>query len=73
MLHGGPGHVRGPGHHSIVTGPDGRDWVVYHAWNEAMTVRQLCVDPLRWTPSGPRCTPTDAPQKAPVGRVKVGR
>ena len=64
VLHGIPGHVRGPGHHSIVEGPDGRDWVVYHAWNEAMTVRQLCIDPLDWTPDGPRCTPTDTPQPA---------
>ncbi|AHG88022.1 glycoside hydrolase family 43 [Gemmatirosa kalamazoonensis] len=63
VLRGSPGGARGPGHHAIVTGPDGRDWVLYHAWNKEMTVRQLCVDPLRWTPDGPRCTPTVAPQK----------
>ena len=66
VLRGVPGKVRGPGHHSIVTGPDGRDWVVYHAWNEAMTVRQMCIDPLRWTEQGPRCTPTVTPRPAPV-------
>jgi beta-xylosidase len=67
VLHGVPGHVRGPGHHSIVVGPDGRDWMVYHAWNEAMTVRQMCIDPLLWTPSGPRCAgPTYTPRPAPV-------
>jgi beta-xylosidase len=70
VLRGVPGHVRGPGHHSIVTGPDGRDWMVYHAWNEALTVRQLCVDPLLWTPTGPRTRgPTDTPQAAPVRRT----
>ena len=42
---------------------DGRDWVVYHAWDAAMKVRQMCVDPLVWTPEGPRCTPTVTPQK----------
>ena len=68
VLHGVPGHVRGPGHHSIVVGPDGRDWVVYHAWNESMTVRQMCIDPLVWTAAGPRCAgPTYTPQPAPRG------
>ena len=68
VLHGVPGHVRGPGHHSIVVGPDGRDWVVYHAWNESMTVRQMCIDPLVWTAAGPRCAgPTYTPQPAPAG------
>jgi beta-xylosidase len=65
VLHGAPGHVRGPGHCSIVVGPDGRDWIVYHAWNEAMTVRQLCIDPLRWTPAGPRVSPSYTPRPAP--------
>lgn len=69
VLHGVPGHVRGPGHHSIVVGPDGHDWIVYHAWNEDMTVRQLCVDRLRWTSEGPRCAgPTYTPQPAPGHR-----
>lgn len=63
VLRGVPGRVRGPGHHSIVEGPDGRDWVVYHAWDPGMRVRQLCIDPLVWTPDGPRCTPTAPPQR----------
>ena len=51
-----PGKVRGPGHNSIVTEPDGRtDWIVYHAWDERLTARKLCIDPLHWTPQGPRC------------------
>ena len=49
-----PGQVIGPGHHSIVSSPDGtQDFAVYHAWNEAMTNRLMCVDPLLWTPDGP--------------------
>ena len=48
-----PGKVTGPGHNSIVSSPDGRDFIVYHAWNKAMTARLMCVDPLLWTPEGP--------------------
>lgn len=56
VLRGIPGKVRGPGHHSLVKSPDGsNDVMVYHAWNETMTERQMCIDPLRWTPDGPRC------------------
>jgi hypothetical protein len=54
VLRGVPGRVRGPGHHSIVEGPDGRDYFAYHAWNADLTVRQMCIDPLVWTPAGPR-------------------
>lgn len=69
VLKGIPGQVRGPGHHSIVVGPDGRtEYVVYHAWDPAMKVRQMCIDRLVWTPAGPRCEgPTVTPQPAPAG------
>jgi arabinan endo-1,5-alpha-L-arabinosidase len=66
VLHGIPGKVRGPGHHSIVTGPDGKTlYFVYHAWDAGMTWRQLCVDRLEWTADGPRCVPTVSPMPAP--------
>jgi beta-xylosidase len=67
ILKGIPGKVRGPGHHSIVRGPDGvTDYFVYHAWDEAMKVRQLCLDRLEWTPRGPRLLgPTYTPQPVP--------
>ncbi len=68
VLHSVPGHVRGPGHHSHALGPDGRtDYLVYHAWNAAMTERQLCLDPLTWTPTGPRADrgPSYAPCPVP--------
>lgn len=67
VLHAVPGHVRGPGHHSHVLGPDGRtEYLVYHAWNPQMTERQLCIDKLAWTAQGPRCVgPTYTPQPLP--------
>ncbi len=49
-----PGQVIGPGPHSLVSSPDGAlDFAVYHAWNDAMTDRLMCVDPLLWTADGP--------------------
>jgi arabinan endo-1,5-alpha-L-arabinosidase len=67
VLRGVPGKVRGPGHHSIVVGPDGKtEYVVYHAWDADMKVRQMCVDKLVWTPAGPRCAgPTWTPLPVP--------
>jgi beta-xylosidase len=62
-----PGKVIGPGHHSMVTSPDGTDYVVYHAWNEEMTDRQMCVDRLAWeggVPSVARFAPTIASKNA---------
>lgn len=50
-----PGKVIGPGHNSIVSSVDGKqDFIVYHAWDAAMTARQVWVDPLLWTVHGPR-------------------
>ncbi len=67
VLKGVPGRVRGPGHHSIIKGPDGKtDYIVYHAWDKEMKVRQMCIDQLLWTPAGPRCNgPTFNPQPRP--------
>jgi len=61
------GHVRGPGHNSVITTPGGTDVLVYHAWDEAMTKRWLCIDPLEWTPDGPRTPgPSWTPQPIPA-------
>ena len=47
--------VIGPGHNSVVLGPDGKTHVcVYHAWNAEQTKRQLCIDPIVWTENGPK-------------------
>ncbi|HYE07212.1 MAG TPA: glycoside hydrolase family 43 protein [Planctomycetota bacterium] len=49
-----PGRLIGPGHNSVVTGPDGHEYLAFHAWNEAGTKRQMHLDRLLWTPDGPR-------------------
>ena len=68
VLHAVAGKVRGPGHHSHVIGPDGQtEYLVYHAWNETMSERQLCIDRLEWTAGGPRAAgPTYTAQPAPA-------
>jgi beta-xylosidase len=51
-----PGEIIGPGHNSIVTGPDGEtDYIVYHAWDKEMKARRMFIDELIWTHEGPRC------------------
>lgn len=62
-----PGRVIGPGHCSVTTGPDGNDWLVYHAWGPERSARRLCIDRLEWTADGPQCIgPTWTPQLAPA-------
>jgi arabinan endo-1,5-alpha-L-arabinosidase len=61
-----PDRVLGPGHNSVVEGPGGEDWIVYHAWDPARTARRMWIDRLRWGPDGPeRSGPTLDPQPAP--------
>lgn len=51
-----PGHLIGPGHNSVVLGPDGEtEYICYHAWDKEMKKRQLYIDRLIWTADGPRC------------------
>jgi beta-xylosidase len=51
-----PGHVIGPGHACVATGPDGEtEFLVYHAWDKDMKARQMFIDRLVWTDEGPRC------------------
>jgi len=51
-----PNHVIGPGHNSIIPGPEGEtDYIVYHAWDKQMKLRRMFIDELSWTPEGPRC------------------
>jgi GH43 family beta-xylosidase len=49
-----PGELIGPGHNSVVRGPDGGDYIVYHAWDPRMTARRMFIDRLVWTNDGPR-------------------
>lgn len=48
-----PGSLIGPGHNCIAQGPDGSDFIVYHAWDPAMTARRMFIERLDWTPHGP--------------------
>jgi beta-xylosidase len=51
-----PGRVIGPGHNTIISGPDEQtDYVVYHAWDPEMKARRMFIDELLWTEEGPRC------------------
>lgn len=50
-----PGRMLGPGHNSVVAGPDGKTlFLAYHAWDPDKRARRLCIDPLEWTADGPR-------------------
>lgn len=50
-----PGQLLGPGHCSVVAGPDGASLrLAYHAWSPDRAARRLCVDELVFTSDGPR-------------------
>lgn len=49
-----PKEAIGPGHASIVAAPDNvTDYLVYHAWDPALTGRYMRTDRLVWTTAGP--------------------
>jgi GH43 family beta-xylosidase len=51
------GQLSGPGHNSLVTGPDGRDAIAFHSWDAAGRARQLHVHDLTWSVHGPSVGP----------------
>ena len=63
-----PGEVIGPGHNSVVRGPDNQQlFCVYHRWAEDSSDRVLAIDPQDW--AGTRMIilgPSTAPQPAPI-------
>lgn len=63
-----PGQVIGPGHNSVVRGPDNRQlFCVYHRWAQDGSGRLLAIDPLDW--AGERLLvlgPSAGPQPAPL-------
>jgi hypothetical protein len=71
LMRSRPGAVIGPGHNSFTTSPDGsQDWIVYHAWDTAMTGRRMCIDRLVWDGGRPTTAgPTFTRQPAPAGLV----
>lgn len=50
------GHLRGPGHASV-TERGREDILIFHAWNEERTRRQLHAAPLRWADGLPSALP----------------
>jgi beta-xylosidase len=54
VLRSGPTKLIGPGHNTIVTGPNGKDFIAFHAWDQAMAKRQIYLAELNWTQEGPR-------------------
>lgn len=47
-----PGKVVGPGHNSVVRGPDNRQFFcIYHSWSEIVNDRVLAIDRLDWAGS----------------------
>ena len=53
VLRSGQGGLIGPGHNTIVTGPRGIEYIVFHAWDKGMTKRQMHAARLTWTEHGP--------------------
>ena len=64
-----PDRVIGPGHCSIVTGPDrATRYIVYHAWDSDRTARRMCIDELAFSTDGPNCYgPSTSDQKISLG------
>jgi GH43 family beta-xylosidase len=64
-----PGRMVGPGHCSVVLGPDRRRrYVVYHAWDGGRTARRMCIDELAFSAEGPHCKgPSYTDQEIRVG------
>ncbi len=52
ILHSGHG-LNGPGHNSIVVGPDGEDYICFHAWDGDYQKRQMYIERLTWREDGP--------------------
>ncbi len=63
-----PGRVVGPGHNSVVRGPDLlTDYMVYHGWDAGCTARSLRIDVLRWRGARPHCEgPSIEPKPQPA-------
>jgi beta-xylosidase len=50
-----PGCLIGPGHNSWVLGPDGTEYLCFHAWNPEVTARGMYLGKLLWSAEGPVC------------------
>jgi beta-xylosidase len=74
-----PGQLMGPGHNTIITGPDGEtEFICYHAWDREMKARRMFLSKLVWTADGPRCadeveTTNELGAAQPQPRIEGGR
>jgi len=68
LMRGDPAHAIGPGHNSLVLGPNNADlYIAYHAWPGEMSARRPCLDRLFW--HGDElwtAAPTYGPRPAPA-------
>ena len=68
-----PGKVTGPGHNSVVRGPDNQQlFCIYHRWAGDESGRVLAIDRLDW--AGERMLvlgPSTTPQPAPISPASV--
>jgi beta-xylosidase len=63
---GGRGIVIGPGGQDVVAAPDGRTWMVYHAWDDHASYRAMYIDELDWEGDRPVVRgPDEVPQPVP--------
>jgi arabinan endo-1,5-alpha-L-arabinosidase len=53
VLQSGMSGLIGPGHNSVVVGPDGRDHIVFHAWDHVGGKRQMYIQPIDWSQGRP--------------------
>lgn len=62
-----PGQVVGPGHNSVVVGPNLLEsYLVYHGWDPACTARYPRIDRLHWEGTRPVCDgPSSGPRPMP--------
>lgn len=70
-----PGKVMGPGHNSVVRGPDNQQlFCIYHRWSEDRDVRALAIDRLEWV--GDRLIvlgPSSTPQPIPIPPTRADK
>ncbi len=58
--------VIGPGGQDVVVDKKGNTWLMYHAWDNTISYRWLCLDPLVWEGDAPVVKgPSRVPEPAP--------
>lgn len=74
LFHSLPGKVIGPGHNSFTEDSEGKEYIVYHGWDSAMSARLMRIDRLSWEDDKPILHgPTATPQPLPTITVEKGK